>query len=92
VRWSALSAAGLCLFIAAVDLPAESVARGAELFAEFCQGCHGENRSGLGQYAGELDSLRLILEGETNEMPDFFGIFSDEEVEALYAYLASPLQ
>jgi mono/diheme cytochrome c family protein len=68
----------------------DHVARGQEIFAEFCQGCHGENKSGLLNFSRTRDELQLILEGETDQMPDFYGIFSAAEVDAIFAYLAAP--
>ena len=67
----------------------ETIAEGAKVYTEFCKGCHGQDRSGIGQYAGELDDLQRILEGETDEMPDFYGVFSEDEVRSIYAYLTA---
>ena len=67
----------------------ETIAEGANIYADFCQGCHGQDRAGIGQYAGEPDDLRGILEGETEEMPDFYGVFSEDEVRSIYAYLTA---
>jgi mono/diheme cytochrome c family protein len=76
------------LTMALQSVQAGDAAAGAELFANFCQGCHGADKSGIGQYAGALEDLQLILEGETtNQMPDFYGVFSEDEVNALYSYL-----
>lgn len=89
-----LCAALLAAFL--VILPhlaqADDSAPGAKLYVNFCQGCHGADRSGIGQFAGEFETLQLILEGETiDQMPDFYGVFDDEDVAALYAYLTTPL-
>jgi mono/diheme cytochrome c family protein len=68
----------------------EASARGEEIFAEFCQGCHGENKSGLINFSRSRDELQAILEGETDQMPDFYGIFSESEADDIYAYLTVP--
>ena len=79
------------LSMALQSVQAGDAAAGAELFANFCQGCHGADKSGIGQYAGALEDLQLILEGETtNQMPDFYGIFSESEADDIYAYLVAP--
>ena len=38
-------------------------------------------------FEGELADLRAILDGETNQMPDFYGVFSEDEVADIYAFL-----
>ena len=63
---------------------------GEKNYAQFCQGCHGADKSGFLDFSRTLDEVRAILAGETTEMPDFYGFFSDQEVAELYAYLISP--
>ena len=65
----------------------DAAARGGNLFAEFCQGCHGENKSGLLNFSRSREELQGILEGETDQMPDFYGIFSESEADDIFAYL-----
>ncbi|MCP4001929.1 MAG: cytochrome c [Gammaproteobacteria bacterium] len=60
---------------------------GQELYMEYCIGCHGENKSGLTGYSGDLQLFTNRLEGVTETMPDFAGFFVTEEIAALYAYL-----
>jgi mono/diheme cytochrome c family protein len=63
-------------------------AEAAELFANFCQGCHGENAEGLRQFKGSAEEFQGILEGERdNNMPDFYGVFGPEEVATLYQFI-----
>jgi mono/diheme cytochrome c family protein len=63
-------------------------ADGADIFANFCQGCHGENAEGLRQFNGSAEEFQGILEGERdNNMPDFYGVFGPEEVAALYQFI-----
>jgi mono/diheme cytochrome c family protein len=63
-------------------------ADGADIFANFCQGCHGENAAGLRQFNGSTEEFQGILEGERdNNMPDFYGVFGPEEVAALYRFI-----
>lgn len=69
---------------------ADAGVRGENIYAEFCQGCHGEGKSGLVQFSRSREELQRILEGETDQMPDFYGIFSETEVDAIYAYLTAP--
>jgi mono/diheme cytochrome c family protein len=66
----------------------QQIDSGAELYVEYCTGCHGENKSGLTGYSGDLQSFIDRLEGLTEEMPDFAGFFDEDEIEALHAYLA----
>ena len=81
---------GLSVLSASAAESADAAARGAKTYVEFCQGCHGGNKSGLTQFAGTLEDLQRILDGETNQMPDFYGIFSEAEVAEIYAYLTGP--
>jgi mono/diheme cytochrome c family protein len=65
----------------------EQIEAGAELYVEYCIGCHGENKIGLKDYSADLQSFTDRLEGLTEEMPDFAGFFETDEIEALHAYL-----
>jgi mono/diheme cytochrome c family protein len=65
----------------------ELIELGAEVYADYCQGCHGEDKDGLRNYNGSLENLRARLEGVTENMPDFAGFFDEEEIIALQAYL-----
>jgi mono/diheme cytochrome c family protein len=65
----------------------EQIEAGAELYVEYCIGCHGENKIGLKDYSSDLQSFTDRLEGLTEEMPDFAGFFETDEIEALHAYL-----
>lgn len=83
---------GLVILMAAMFcLPAvnanEAAERGTKNYLQFCQGCHGVDKAGLVNFQGELQDLRAILDGETNQMPDFYGVFSDDEVADIYAFL-----
>jgi len=60
---------------------------GAALYSEYCQTCHGNDKVGLEAFDGSIEALKLRLDGYTENMPDFSGLFSDEEVTAIYAYL-----
>ena len=70
-------------------LPAVVFADGAELYSNFCKSCHGENAEVLRSFAGTSDRFREVLEGDTQNMPDFYGIFSSEQVAELYQYVIS---
>ena len=78
--------------VASADDSADHAGRGEAIFAEFCQGCHGANKSGLVNFSRSREELQGILEGETDQMPDFYGIFSETEVDAIYAYLKTPVE
>lgn len=89
--------AKVCLATAlllAFSLPAladkDLFAEGQELYGEFCQNCHGPDKSGLDVFTGDLAALTERLEGLTEDMPDFTGFFEEEEINALYAYLSAP--
>ncbi len=90
VRVCVVALLGLGTAVASADDPADGAARGEEIFAEFCQGCHGANKSGLVNFSRSREELRGILEGETDQMPDFYGIFSESEADDIYAYLVAP--
>jgi mono/diheme cytochrome c family protein len=66
---------------------AEDAERGAENYQQFCEGCHGADKAGLVNFEGGLEDLQAILDGETNQMPDFYSVFSEDEVADIYAYL-----
>ena len=65
----------------------EQIELGTDLYQEFCERCHGEPAVGLAEFEGSRDDLVERLEGMTEEMPDFWGMFSDDEVSAIYAYM-----
>jgi mono/diheme cytochrome c family protein len=60
---------------------------GAEVYVDYCQGCHGDDKSGLADYNDSLENFSERLEGVTENMPDFAGFFDDDEILALHAYL-----
>lgn len=62
---------------------------GAELYAEFCANCHGDNKSGLSEFKDDAATFNDRLEGMTQEMPDFAGFFDQEEIDAMYAYFSA---
>ena len=68
--------------------PAVQAADGASIYGGFCKSCHGENAVGLREYAGSPEQFRATLEGEANPtMPDFYGVFDDDEIAELYGYV-----
>jgi len=86
-----VACAGALLSLGSPGISAnDAAARGEEIFAEFCQGCHGANKSGLLNFSRSREELQGILEGETDQMPDFYGIFSESEADDIYAYLTAP--
>ena len=60
---------------------------GLELYDEFCAGCHGDGAAGLNAFSDDLGTFVERLEGITENMPDFAGVFEEDEVAALFAYL-----
>ncbi len=64
-------------------------ANGAGLYGEFCERCHGAQKSGLEVFEGELADLEVLLTGGSPYMPDFTGLFTDGEVGDIYAYLTA---
>ncbi len=66
-------------------------ADGAELFGQFCQSCHGENPEPLQAFSGTREEFRQVLEDAGEGMPDFYGVFTDEEIDALYDYVAAAI-
>jgi mono/diheme cytochrome c family protein len=94
IRWVhlPLSLFGLWLLLVASDLRADEVliSEGADIYSQYCGNCHGPDRQGLAQYSGDLEALTERLSGVTEEMPDFSGFFSPDEISALYAYIYAP--
>ena len=76
-----------CDAFSADDL--SEVSSGAALYSKYCETCHGTDKVGLEAYDGDLEVLKLRLDGYTENMPDFSGLFSDDEVTAIYAYLVA---
>lgn len=68
---------------------AAACADGAELFGNFCRSCHGDNPEPVQAFAESRERFQLILEGDTEGMPDFFGVFTNEEIDALYDYVTA---
>jgi mono/diheme cytochrome c family protein len=83
-----LVAVSAAIFCGPTVTASEVVERGTKNYVLFCQGCHGEDKAGLSSYQGGLEDLQARLDGETTEqMPDFYGVFSEDEVVEIYAYL-----
>ncbi|MBM4196907.1 MAG: cytochrome c [Gammaproteobacteria bacterium] len=62
---------------------------GRSLYADYCAQCHGANRRGLNAFSGDRAALVARLSGASEGMPDFTGFFGDEEITALFEYLAA---
>ncbi len=60
---------------------------GLELYEEFCAGCHGADAAGLSAFSDDLGTFGERMEGITENMPDFAGVFEEDEIAALFAYL-----
>jgi mono/diheme cytochrome c family protein len=88
-----LAAAGLwpaITIFASEPPPAGDTARGQRLYEEYCRRCHGDDRAGLATFQASQEELKLRLEGQLREnMPDFFGVFREEEIADLHAYLTA---
>ena len=82
---------GLSTAVLGQEISAEQLEVGADLYAQYCERCHNPGATGLVEYRGTPEDFRDRLEGITEEMPDFWGMFSDDEVAALYGYLQSTL-
>jgi mono/diheme cytochrome c family protein len=82
-------ALGALAFVSTSFADDAQVQEGAELYAEFCENCHGADKSGLGEYNADLAAFTERLEGLTEEMPDFAGFFDEEEIVAMHAYLVA---
>ena len=83
-----LVAISAAMFCGSTVTASEVVERGAKHYVQFCLGCHGEDKAGLSSYQGGLEDLLARLDGETtDQMPDFYGVFSEDEVAEIYAYL-----
>jgi mono/diheme cytochrome c family protein len=83
-----LIAVSAAMFCAPTVTASEVVERGTINYVQFCLGCHGEDKAGLSSYQGGLEDLQARLDGETtDQMPDFYGVFSEDEVAEIYAYL-----
>jgi mono/diheme cytochrome c family protein len=78
------------LILAFTLLPAAGHADGSELFEEFCVNCHGDNSAPIEAFDGTPERFRELMEGASEDMPDFYGVFSDEEIAALYEYINGP--
>ncbi len=70
----------------------KEICLGGDLYDEFCERCHEDPPIGLADFQGSKEDLVERLEGMTEEMPDFWGLFSDDEITALYAYIQASKQ
>ena len=74
--------------VAAILIAPKTIAsEGADLYADFCETCHGADAAGLKTFDGSRDAFQALLEGESEDMPDFFGVFEDEQIDALFRYV-----
>jgi|GEM_PF-2468088 len=60
---------------------------GRELYDQYCASCHGADKEGVQNYAGDLESFTARLNGVTENMSDFTDFFDDDEIVALHEYL-----
>ena len=91
--WAVLFAVGPFETLAA---DAAQVEKGAALYELRCSGCHGENlRNVSGGWSFDLRRLRpdehdrfvsSVTTGKDN-MPSWYGILQDDEIEAIWSYI-----
>jgi len=84
----------LCSRAAAAD--AALVERGAEIYAQRCEGCHGQGlRNTSGGWSFDLRKLKpnehdrfvdSVTSGKDN-MPSWYGILKDDEIDAIWSYI-----
>jgi len=85
----------------ALSVPATAEPDAAKLYAEYCAACHGADRLGgkgpalLPESLARLRGMRaaaVIAKGRTaTQMPAFASTLSSTEIDALSAYIATPL-
>ncbi|RPJ02526.1 MAG: hypothetical protein EHM39_01665, partial [Chloroflexi bacterium] len=97
-------AAGMVLLMAALgtayaqdehgDEEDEAAVRGAAVFAEFCQACHGPQGEAIGSgpafvaISFDEDNARDAIEhGHTDLMPPYADVFTREQIDDVMAYL-----
>ncbi len=68
---------------------AGNAALGGELYNQYCVNCHGDGAAGLATFNGELERVQFMLNGGSAYMPDFSGMFTDEEISNIHAFLTS---
>jgi cytochrome c5 len=74
------------------SVSAEQISEGGDLYNEFCERCHEDPAAGMAGFEGSREDLVERLEGMTEEMPDFWGLFTDDEITAIYAYIQNSKQ
>ena len=72
------------------------VEKGAEIYAQRCEGCHGQGlRNTSGGWSFDLRKLKpgehdrfveSVTTGKDN-MPSWYGILKDDEIEAIWSYI-----
>ncbi len=85
VKWMA---ALLCTATATLAMGTDAVSRGAAVYGNYCQNCHGEGARGLAAFEGDLATFRERLAGTAN-MPDMSRVLQEQEVADVFAYLRS---
>ena len=82
---------------ALVDLPADIV-RGGKTFGQYCQHCHDVSepktieQGGLLPYGLTETDLELVLATGPGNMPEFDGMFTEQDVQDLHAFLRHALR
>jgi mono/diheme cytochrome c family protein len=92
--WLAGALVAFPCLAAAAD--ASLVEKGATLYAQRCEGCHGEGlRNTSGGWSFDLRKLKSdeherfvesVTSGKDN-MPSWYGILKDDEIEAIWSYI-----
>ena len=67
---------------------ADDIARGRDLYSNYCQNCHGAEAAGLSAFTGDLAAFRQRLVG-TDNMPNMSGVVTETEAAELFAFLES---
>jgi mono/diheme cytochrome c family protein len=85
MKWISVS---MLAATAAAATATDEVSRGAAVYGDYCQNCHGEGARGLAAFEGDLATFRERLAGTAN-MPDMSGVLQEQEAAEVFAYLRS---
>jgi mono/diheme cytochrome c family protein len=95
--WIAAACASSCVF-AQTPPASEKTERGRELYAQYCETCHGPDMVNPGTVSFDLRRFPAdakdrfvdsVTNGKSNGMPAWGRVVAPEDIESLWAYVRS---
>jgi mono/diheme cytochrome c family protein len=98
IRWLGIAAACGSSWTLAQTPPSEKIERGRDLYAQYCETCHGPDMVNPGTVSFDLRRfpadakdrfVNSVTNGKSNGMPAWGRVIAPEDIESLWTYVVN---